>query len=109
MINKKHLTVKGFTLMETLVAVLLLSIAIAGPLTIASKGIQATTLAKDQDSAFYLAQDAIEYVRWARDTNTLGNTNWLEGTINLTPCVSTDGSASCQIDTLKSTISACNG
>lgn len=70
-----------------LVAVLLLTIAITGPLTISSKGLTVALVAKDQTVAFYLAQDAIEYVRYARDTNTLQGGNWLTGAINLGPCI----------------------
>src|SRR3989344_3852661 len=69
MINK--IKNRGFTLIETLIAVLLLSVAITGPLTIASKGLTATLVAKDQFIAFYLAQDAVEYVRYVRDSNCL--------------------------------------
>jgi Tfp pilus assembly protein PilV len=107
------MTNKGFTLIETLGAILLLSIAIAGPLTIAAKGLHTALIAKDQSTAYYLAQDAVEFVRYARDTNCLvaGATgsiqcpaaNWLAGngstpTINLTPCVSTNGSTACYLD-----------
>lgn len=104
----------GFTLMETLVAILLLSMAIAGPLTIASKGIQATTIAKDEDSAFYLAQDAVEYVRFVRDTNKLqGSADWLAGLDGTGTggiwkpdgsngdCVSSGGTAACTVDSLQ--------
>lgn len=70
---------RGFTLIETLIAILVLMLAISGPLTLASKGLQATLLVKDQDTAFYLAQDAVEYVRWVRDTNKLHGYLWLEG------------------------------
>jgi len=69
----------GFTLIETLVAVLLLTTAIAGPLTIASKSLIAALVAKDQVTAFFLAQDAVEYVRFIRDTNKLRGNNWLAG------------------------------
>ena len=55
----KQKIARGFTLIETLIAVLILTTAIAGPLTIASKGLTATLVAKDQISAFYLAQDAV--------------------------------------------------
>lgn len=94
----------GFTLIETLVAVLILVGAIVGPLTIASKGLQSALVAKDQTTAYYLAQDAIEYVRFARDTNRLAGNDWLSsnnsGSTNLSPCVSADGSAKCYIDSL---------
>lgn len=100
----------GFTLLETLVAVLILVTAITGPLTIAGKGLQTALVAKDQTVAYYLAQDAVEYVRFARDTNTLGGGNWLTGTgsgsTDLAPCVSADGSAVCYLDTLSQNPSA---
>jgi prepilin-type N-terminal cleavage/methylation domain-containing protein len=105
MINKlKTKFKKGFTLIETMVAVLILATAIAGPLTIASEGLSTALVAKDQTTAYYLAQDAVEYVRFARDTNRLQSNDWLAGTgsgsTNLTPCVSSDGSASCYFDSL---------
>ena len=101
--------------METLIAILVLSVAITGPLMIAQKGLQAALISKDQITAFYLAQDAIEYIRYARDTNCLvagGGSGgcpagqWLQGNgsasqdVNLTPCVSTDGSAACRVDVI---------
>lgn len=106
---------QGFTLVETLGAVLLLSIALVGPMAIAEKGLQTSLISKDQNTAFNLAQDAIEYVRFARDTNCLAASasslvpcptgNWLSGgglanTVNLSPCVTADGSNSCTIDSL---------
>jgi hypothetical protein len=54
-----------------MLAVLLLAAAISGPLSIASKGLSAALVAKDQITAFYLAQDAMEQVRFLRDSNCL--------------------------------------
>lgn len=96
-------TRRGFTLIETLVAVLLLTTAIAGPLTIAAKGLSAALVARDQMTAFYLAQDAVEYVRFVRDSNKLGGAAWLEG---LAACAGADG---CYIDTLTSDVAVCSG
>ena len=99
MINKNHN--RGFTLIETLVAIFILTTAIAGPLTIASRALTSALVAKNQITAFYLAQDAVEYVRFARDTNTLAGGDWLTGAgatgtfINLTSCISTAG---CYLD-----------
>jgi len=92
---------KGFTLIETLVAVLILVTAIAGPLTIASKGLSTALVAKDQTTAYYLAQDAVEFVRYARDTNRLKGNDWIAGTgsgsTDLVPCEAADG---CYLDSL---------
>ena len=65
-INKQKLT-EGFTLIESLVAVSILMIAIASPMTLAQKGLATAILSKDEMTAGFLGQDAIEAVRNARD------------------------------------------
>jgi prepilin-type N-terminal cleavage/methylation domain-containing protein len=60
---------KGFTLVETLVAIAVLMIAIAGPLVIANKALTAALYSKDQSVASYLAQEEIEIIKNARDNN----------------------------------------
>lgn len=97
---------RGFTLIETLIAVLLLSIAVAGPLTIAQKGLSSSVIAKDQVGAFFLAQDAVEYVRFKRDTNKLGGASWLTG---LAVCSSAGGTNTCYIDSVQDTVAPCSG
>ena len=59
---------KGFTLVETLVAITVLLLAIAGAFTAAQSGLKSASTAQNQITAFYLAQDAFEYVRNVRDT-----------------------------------------
>lgn len=103
MINKMRDIAKGFTLIETLIAVLLLTTAVAGPLTIASKGLSAALVARDQMIAFYLAQDGVEYVRFIRDSNKLAGGAWLAG---LDACVSADG---CTVDPAAGIVQACPG
>ncbi len=103
----KYLNInRGFTLIETLIAVLLLAMSIAGPLTIASKGLTSTMVSKDQFIGFYLAQDAIEQVRFLRDTSclsTIGDSTgcpvsvWLQGLNNCLVSVNPDG---CYLDSL---------
>lgn len=61
------MSTKGFTLIETMVAVTILSLSIAGPLFTASRTMVATEISRDQLTASYLAQEAIEYVRALRD------------------------------------------
>lgn len=104
MINKLHQHIQGFTLVETLIAISVLMIAITGPLTLAGRGLHATVVAKDQDSAFYLAQDAIEYIRWVRDTNKLRSAGWLVGLEN---CTSAAGTTACYINSLAHVVSSC--
>ena len=69
--NKAHIhgSSAGFTLIETLVAVAILMIAIAGPLTVAEKSLSASIYARDQLIGSYLAQDAMEYIKNTVDTN----------------------------------------
>lgn len=103
---KKQLLITGFTLIETLVAILILSIAIVGPLTIASRGLGAALVSKDQTVAFYLAQDAIEYVRYKRDSNRLsGLADSLQGLDGSSGCTTANG---CAIDSIVDTAVACS-
>jgi prepilin-type N-terminal cleavage/methylation domain-containing protein len=104
---------EGFTLIETLVAVAILMIAIAGPLTIAEKALSASIYAKSEMTATYLAQDAIEYVKNIVDTNentkAQSGVNWLSYSENgsafdLSTCT-VSGSGPCAIDTIAGTIS----
>lgn len=69
----------GFTLVEMLIAVAVLTLAVAGPLTLVSNGILHARYAKDQITAIYLAQEAVEVVRNIRDSNVLDKKPWLQG------------------------------
>lgn len=62
---------RGFTLVETLVAITILAVAIAGPVSIAQQGLRGAILARDQLTASYLAQEGVEYIRAARDESYL--------------------------------------
>ncbi|OHA26373.1 MAG: hypothetical protein A3C06_01580 [Candidatus Taylorbacteria bacterium RIFCSPHIGHO2_02_FULL_46_13] len=86
----------GFTLVETLLAIAILSMAIVAPLGIASSGITAATTGKDRLIAIELAQDAIETIRNIRDQNRLRGDSWLSG---LDECVSPKF---CVVDSLPS-------
>ena len=101
----------GFTLLEALVAISILMVAIAAPITIAQKGLSSAVYSKNQMIASYLAQDAIEYVINQRDKASINNNfNWenlwnADWTGNLSTClVSEDSPNGCQIDTIKNSI-----
>jgi prepilin-type N-terminal cleavage/methylation domain-containing protein len=57
----------GFTLVETMVAIAILSVAIAGPLLTAERAAAAAYAAKNELIASYLAQEGVEYIRAMRD------------------------------------------
>lgn len=64
---------KGFTLIETLVGLLIFSLAILSLMSILGSGISNTNYAKQKIIAGYLAQEGIEYIRNQRDTYMLFN------------------------------------
>ncbi len=76
----------GFTLIEALVAISILMVAIASPLTLAQKGLSTSELSRDQMIASFLAQDGLEAVKNIRDQNALNNSSvtisWLNGLNN---------------------------
>lgn len=71
--------VRGFTLVETLVAISLISIAIVTPMSLVTQSFSAAFYARDQVTAYYLAQEGIEAVRTIRDGNILANAISNEG------------------------------
>ncbi|MDP2593887.1 MAG: type II secretion system protein [bacterium] len=67
LVQLKMIRRSGFTLVETLVAVTILTIAVVAPLYVANRAIVSSQIARDQLVASYLAQEGIEYVRTMRD------------------------------------------
>ncbi|MCX6755364.1 MAG: prepilin-type N-terminal cleavage/methylation domain-containing protein [Candidatus Nomurabacteria bacterium] len=81
---------KGFTLVETLVAISIFTISILGMISILSNGITDTNYAKDKIIATYLAQEGVEFVRNVRDDSVLYNTTnsgWSDFLNRTTNCV----------------------
>jgi type II secretory pathway pseudopilin PulG len=69
---------RGFTLIETFVAISILMIAIVGPITLGQRSINSANLTKDKLTAYFLAQDAIEYIRNVRDDAAISGGGWAE-------------------------------
>ncbi len=87
---------KGFTIIETLVAITILMIAITGPLTIASKALTTAINARDQVVATFLVQDVHEYIHNIKDRNIYAGNAWLTDLGSGSSCTQ---SAPCIIDT----------
>lgn len=101
---------KGFTLVESIVAIFILLISVVMPMAVVARALFAANYAQDQITAVYLAQEAIEVVRNTRDNNVLGGTAlWDQGSLgdgSSTSCYSGSG---CYVDSVNNTISACAG
>ena len=54
---------KGFTIIESLVAISILVVVITGTLTAIQTGLSSYIFSKDQIIAFYLAQEGFEQIR----------------------------------------------
>ena len=93
----------GFTLIETLVATFVLVTAIVGPLSIVAKGVFFSNIAKDQITASYLAQEAIEYLRNKRDNNTIAQGTWAGYKGLIDSCIT----SICKIDVYDDTLTNC--
>ncbi len=80
--NRKHFS-RGFTLIETIVAIAILMIAIATPISLSQKSLTTADLSKDQMTATFLAQDAMESIKNIRDQVKMNNVSstsleWLD-------------------------------
>ena len=100
---------KGFTIVESLIAITILVLAITGATSAIQTGISSYTFSKDQIIAFYLAQEGFEQIRNIRDENGLRNIEWLAGisAVGSDPCFF--GNA-CIVDPVNSNVpTRCNG
>jgi prepilin-type N-terminal cleavage/methylation domain-containing protein len=79
--SKKHMR-RGFSLVESLVAISILAMTVVAPLLIASNALNAAYYSKDRLTAIALAQDAIEYMRSSRDNARLQGAAWIAGLDN---------------------------
>ncbi len=79
---------KGFTIIESLVAITILVVAVTGAMSAVQTGISSYTYSKDQIIASYLAQEGFEQLKNLRDENALNGANWLAGIseVGADPC-----------------------
>lgn len=103
----------GFTLIETFVAIFVMMMAIVAPMSIVSKALSSARYAKEQVTAFYLAQEGIELVRNIRDNNAISKTGlWNEGALGNSASGSENvcyAASGCQIDAKNLTVQNCTG
>ena len=95
---------RGFSLIETLIAITILMIAITGPLALVQAGLFSANHERNEVTAIYLAQEAMEYVKNLRDSNSYVlnsgiSGDWLaspDGTLLTTICGSV--TSGCYVD-----------
>ncbi len=92
---------KGFTLVETLVAIFILVVSITGPMAAAQNSLRASFLARDQVVAYYLAQESIEYIKNAKDGLAVRGVDWK--TLGKFPDCLSENNKQCDIDSLGNT------
>ena len=106
MIVKPNKKVRGFTLIETMVATGVLLIAVVGPMSLLGNSLNNIYFVRDQMLAVNLAQEGVEVVRQRRDTNFLSGVAW-DGGFGTSDCA---GGVTCVVDTNPTlAIMKCNG
>jgi prepilin-type N-terminal cleavage/methylation domain-containing protein len=106
--------VRGFTLVETLVAITVILTAIVGPLYAVQQSLNISRSAREQLIASSLAQEGVEYVRAMRDSNYLynlanpGSRTWLagvDGTAGYPNAYADCITGNCVVDIVRNTVS----
>jgi len=76
---KNKVKIRGFTLVETLVAIAILLLAVVGPISLIGDALHKMYYAKDEIIAINLAQEGVEIARGTRDSNMLAGIAWDTG------------------------------
>jgi prepilin-type N-terminal cleavage/methylation domain-containing protein len=116
---------KGFTIIESLVAISILTVSILATYTAVQNSLKSSLIVKDQITAFYLAQESIEFIKNLKDENSLNDTycistglcstvNWLHGLSEATSDACWYGGSgvsqkTCTVDIITKTIAQCAG
>jgi Tfp pilus assembly protein PilV len=98
---------RAFTLLETMIAVTLLAVSIVAPMTLTAQSLKSAYYARDQVTAFYLAQEGLEAVRNVRDNNILQNS---QGTtpVDLLQGIPSKSGSPFRIDARNNTMTLCS-
>ena len=78
---REQKSAEGFTLIEVLVAILILTTVVFVPVSIIAQHLSYNVLTERNVQANLLAQEIIEYVRYSRDSNLLNATSVGSGTL----------------------------
>lgn len=99
---------KGFSLIETMVAITVLVMVITGPITLAANSLKSASVARNNFIAANLAQEGVELIRLYRTNNVIQGRSWLDDILPPGPseCVSGLG---CYIDSKTVTLGKCTG
>ncbi len=103
---------KGFTMVETLVAITIVMITLVGPFQAVEHALTASYASRDELIGNSLAQEAVEYVLNVRDNNYLWNNatpgrSWtygFDGTSGTANCITPN---KCVVDPFQATIVSC--
>jgi len=102
---------RGFTLVETLVAITLIMTAIVAPMALTVQSLESAYYARDQITASNLAQEALEAVRSVRDANILATATQVTP-VNLFQGILPTCATSCYVDATSipnPTLTDCSG
>ncbi|MCI0597781.1 type II secretion system GspH family protein [Candidatus Parcubacteria bacterium] len=99
----RSVSLTGFTLVETMVAITVLAIALVGPFIAVQTALQGSYVARDQLVATHLAQEAAEYIRSVRDNNSLSGRSWMDG-LSSYSCYGANPTSFCVVDPTKGDI-----
>ena len=96
----------GFTLIEALVAVAVFGLLLGGVSTLAVHSLKFVDSYKNDLKAALFAQEGLELVRAARDTNRLNDVGWLNGIKNVgdDPCGQLDRGCYAQLNKANGTV-----